>query len=96
MDSLSAQALLMSDMVKSQALTAVIGGFSFASAIAWMDAVRWFISQVVKVQRNGGQYYFLTALLTTLLAVVAYTFITQVLKEDIKKPEGPIYAVGRA
>ena len=93
MDSLSAQALLMSGMVKSQALNAVIGGFTFASAIAWMDAVRWFISQVIKVQRNGGQYYFLTALFTTLLAVLVYTFITQVLHEDVNKPQGPIFAV---
>ena len=90
----TSQALAISEQVKAQSLTAIVGGFSFASAIAWMDAVRWMISQVVKVQRNGGAYYVLTALFTTLLAVVAFTVINRITKVDA--PEQPIYAVGRA
>ena len=91
MNALSQQANMISASVRAQSLTAIVGGFSFASAIAWMDAVRWAISQVIKVQRNGGAYYFLTALFTTLLAVLAFTIINQFSK--VKAPERPMYAV---
>lgn len=94
MNPLTSQAIAITQELKTQSLTAIVGGFSFASAIAWMDAVRWMISQVVKVQRNGGAYYFLTALFTTLLAVVAYTLITR-LGGKVDKSK-PIYAVTRA
>ena len=80
--------------VRSQSLQSVVGGFSFAAAIAWMDAVRWVISQVVKVQKNGGAYFVLTALFTTLLAVLAFTLVN-LAQPGIKKPEEPIFAVGR-
>ena len=62
----------LATMVESQSLNAVVAGFSFASAVAWMDVVRWIISQVINVNKNGGNYYFLTALLTTILAVVVF------------------------
>lgn len=88
-------ALGVADQVKTQSLTSIVGGFSFAAAIAWMDAVRWMISQVVKVQKNGGTYYVLTALFTTLLAVVAYTLINMA-QPDMKRPDQPIFAVARA
>jgi uncharacterized BrkB/YihY/UPF0761 family membrane protein len=91
MDSLKDQANATLTSVRAQSLTAIVGGFSFASAIAWMDAVRWAISQVVKVQRNGGAYYFLTALFTTLLAVLSFTLINHF--ADVKKPDQPMYAV---
>jgi len=91
MDSITQQANVLATSVRAQSLTAIVGGFSFASAIAWMDAVRWMISQVVKVQRNGGAYYFLTALFTTLLAVLSFTVINQF--GEVKKPQQPMYAV---
>ena len=91
---MSAIALGITNDVRIQSLTSIVGGFSFAAAIAWMDAVRWMISQVVKVQKNGGTYYVLTALFTTLLAVLAFTFINMV-QPDVKKPKEPIYAVAR-
>lgn len=91
---MSAIALGVAQDVRTQSLNSVVGGFSFAAAIAWMDAVRWMISQVVKVQKNGGTYYVLTALFTTLLAVLAFTFINMV-QPDVKKPKEPIYAVAR-
>ena len=82
--------------VESQALTSVVAGFSFAAAIAWMDVVRWIIQQVVSVGKNGGQYYVLSALFTTLLSVLVFmiikTFVTNV---QIKEPQQPIYAVTR-
>lgn len=88
-------ALDVADQVKTQSLTSVVGGFSFAAAIAWMDAVRWMISQVVKVQKNGGTYYVLTALFTTLLAVIAFTLINMA-QPDVKKPKQPMFAIARA
>ena len=95
-EEVTTQAYAVGDQVKSQSLTAIVGGFSFASAIAWMDAVRWAISQVVKVQRNGGAYYFLTALFTTLLAVLAYTLINRFGgKVGAMDEQKPIYAIGR-
>tara|TARA_Y100001936_G_scaffold106731_2_gene104841 strand:+ start:8024 stop:8302 length:279 start_codon:yes stop_codon:yes gene_type:complete len=87
------QVMDISEQVRTQSLTAIVGGFSFASAIAWMDAVRWSISQVVKVQRNGGTYYVLTALFTTLLAVMVFTVINLFTK--VEKPDKPVYAVAR-
>tara|TARA_R110002074_G_scaffold359587_1_gene532150 strand:- start:766 stop:1050 length:285 start_codon:yes stop_codon:yes gene_type:complete len=93
MDSIKKESIALERQIQSQSLTAIVGGFSFASAIAWMDAVRWLISQVVHVQRNGGQYYFLTALFTTLLAVLAFTLVNHFSSTKIKD-EKPIYAVG--
>ena len=87
------QVMDISEQVRTRSLTAIVGGFSFASAIAWMDAVRWSISQVVKVQRNGGTYYVLTALFTTLLAVMVFTVINLFTK--VEKPDKPVYAVAR-
>ena len=68
--------------LETQSVNSIIAGFSFASAIAWMDVVRWAISQIVQVNKNGGQYYLLSALFTTLLAIVVFllakTFIKNV------------------
>jgi len=49
---------------------AVSTGFFFATAIAWVDVIRWTISQLVNVSKNGGSYYLLSAVFTTLLSVV--------------------------
>lgn len=70
---------------------AVVAGFGFASAIAWMDLVRWLISTVVNVKQNGGSYYLLTALFTTLLAVIAIMAIQRAFGPV--KRSAPVYAV---
>jgi len=92
---MSSIALSVAQDVRTQSLTAIVGGFSFASAIAWMDAVRWAISQVVKVNKNGGTYYVLTALFTTLLAVLAYTLINMAYP-SVEKPKETVYAIASA
>ena len=80
--------------VEAQSLNSIVAGFSFASAIAWMDVVRFIISQVVQVSKNGGQYYVLSALFTTLLAIVVYLAIKAVARNVmINEPTNPIYAV---
>ena len=82
--------------LESQSLNSIVAGFSFASAIAWMDVVRFIISQVVQVGKNGGQYYVLSALFTTLLAIVVYMAIkTLAFNVKIQEPAQPVYAVTR-
>jgi hypothetical protein len=80
--------------LEAQSLNSIVAGFSFASAIAWMDVVRWIISQVVLVSKNGGQYYVLSALFTTLLAIVVYMVIKAVaVNVKIREPADVTYAV---
>jgi len=83
--------------LESQSLNSIVAGFSFASAIAWMDVVRYIISQVVQVSKNGAQYYVLSALFTTLLAIVVFLAIkTLAFNVKIQEPSQPVYAVTRA
>lgn len=81
--------------VESQALNTVIGGFSFAAALAWYEVVKKIVERVVK--SNGStQGAFIAALVTTMLAVIVYMilkmFITNV---EIKEPSQPMFAVTR-
>jgi hypothetical protein len=83
--------------LEAQSLNSVIAGFAFASAVAWMDVVRWIISQVVQVGKNGGQYYILSALFTTLLAIIVFMAMKALVKNvKINEPQQPVYAVTRA
>jgi hypothetical protein len=80
--------------LEAQSLNSIVAGFSFASAIAWMDVVRFIISQVVQVSKNGGQYYVLSALFTTLLAIVVFLAIKMLaFNVKINDPSNPVYAV---
>jgi di/tricarboxylate transporter len=93
----------MADMISSialqmetQSLNYVVAGFAFASAVSWSDVARWIISQLVQVGKNGGQYYFLSALFTTLISIVVYMAIKALAKNvTIKEPQ-VAYAVTRA
>ena len=80
--------------LQSQSLNSVVAGFSFAAAISWRDLVRWASNQIVRVQKNGGLHYGLTALFTTLLSVVVYLVIAR-FSPGVKKPIAPVYAVTR-
>jgi Family of unknown function (DUF5654) len=80
--------------LEAQSLNSIVAGFSFAAAVAWMDAVRYMISQVVQVSKNGGQYYVLSAIFTTLLSILVYLSIKALVTNvAIKEPSSPIYAV---
>jgi uncharacterized membrane protein required for colicin V production len=85
---------LISQELESQSLNAVVAGFSFAAALSWMDLVRWLVNQVVKVSKNGGMNYTLTALFTTLLSIVVYLAVSR-LSTRVQKPSQPLYAVTR-
>jgi uncharacterized membrane protein required for colicin V production len=80
--------------LETQSLNAVVAGFSFAAALSWMDLVRWGIHQVVRVQKNGGLNYALTALFTTLLSVLVFMLISRV-STRVKKPASPVFAITR-
>lgn len=82
--------------LEAQSLNSIVGGFAFASAIAWMDCVRLFVSWVVQVNKNSGQYYLLSALFTTLLSIVVYMVIKALARNvEIKEPSQPVFAVTR-
>ena len=70
----------MSGIVSSAAGTfapSVSAGFFFATAIAWMDVIRWTISQLVNVSKNGGSYYLMSAIFTTLLSVIVLMILAR-------------------
>lgn len=82
--------------LETQSLNSIVAGFSFAAAVAWMDAVRYLISQVVQVSKNGGQYYILSALFTTLLSILVYMVLKALVTNvKINEPSSPVYAVTR-
>ena len=85
---------LVSQELETQSLNSIVAGFSFAAAMSWMDLVRWFIQQVIKVPKNGGTQYTLTAVLTTLLSIAVYMIISGI-STRVSKPAQPVYAVTR-
>lgn len=85
---------LVSQELESQSLNAIVAGFSFAAALSWMDLVRWVVNQIVKVNKNGGMNYTLTALFTTLLSILVYLGVSRV-STRVQKPTQPIFAVTR-
>jgi len=85
---------LLTQELQTQSLNSVVAGFSFAAAISWLDLVRWAINQIVRVQKNGGLHYGLTALFTTLLSVIVFLVISR-LSPKVQKPAGPVYAITR-
>jgi len=62
--------------------------------MSWMDLVRWFIQQVIKVPKNGGTQYALTAILTTLLSIAVFLVISTI-STRVSKPAQPVYAITR-
>jgi di/tricarboxylate transporter len=98
MDAASAQAMktvnLVTQELETQSLNAIVAGFSFAAAMSWMDFVRWFIQQVIKVPKNGGTQYALTAILTTLLSIAVFLVISTI-STRVSKPAQPVYAITR-
>ena len=92
--SLQENVSVVANRLEAQSLNALVAGFSFAAAIAWMDVARWVIHQLVKVPKNGGLYFTLTALLTTLLSVVMYLILARV-SSKVAPPTPAVYAVTR-
>ena len=85
---------LVTQELRSQTLNSIVGGFSFAAAMAWMDFVRWSITQLVRTPKNGGAQYALTALMTTLISVIVFMVISRI-NGRVKKPAQPVFAITR-
>ena len=85
---------LVTQELQTQTLNSIVGGFSFAAAMSWMDLVRWIITQIVKVPKNSGSQYALTAILTTLISVIVFMIISRI-NGRVKKPAQPVYAITR-
>ena len=82
--------------VEAQSLNAIVAGFGFASAIAWMDVVRALVSRASRqagLVSNGGTQSVLIALLTTLLSVVVFTGLSRV-SSRVTAPAPVVYSVG--
>ena len=85
---------LVSQELQTQTLNSIVAGFPFAAAMSWMDFIRWAITQIVRVPKNGGSQYALTALLTSLLSVIVFMIISRI-NNQVKKPAQPIFAITR-
>jgi hypothetical protein len=83
---------VISSQFETQSLNAVVAGFSFASAIAWMEAVRWVLAQVIQAPKSSGSYVLLTAVFTTLLSIIVYLVLSRISKK-VTAPTSPVYAV---
>ena len=85
---------LVSQELQTQTLNSIVGGFSFAAAMPWMDLVRWITTQLVKVPKNSGSQYVLTAILTTLISIIVFMLISRI-NGQVKKPAQPVFAITR-
>jgi hypothetical protein len=85
---------LVTQELQTQTLNSIVGGFSFAAAMSWMDLVRWIITQIVKVPKNSGSQYALTAILTTLISIIVFMVISRI-NGRVKKPAQPVFAITR-
>lgn len=82
----------ISAQIESQSLNALVAGFSFAAALAWMDLVRLLVAMIVKTPKNGPMALTITALMTTLLSVLVFMLVARFSKRVVK-PVAPTYAV---
>ncbi len=71
----------------------VVGGFALASAIAWMDLVRFIIQQIVQVNKNGGSFYLLSAIFTSLLSVIVFMAMKRL--TGVTPPQPVLAVTGR-
>jgi hypothetical protein len=82
--------------LESQSLNSVVGGFAFASALAWYELVKLIVASVVRVSKDGLKGTALTALFTTLLAIVVYMAIKALaFNVTVKEPQQATFAVTR-
>jgi hypothetical protein len=85
---------LVTQELETQSLNAIVAGFSFAAAMSWMDLVRWIIQQVIRVPKNSGTQYTLTAILTTLLSIAVFMVVSGI-STRVSKPAQPVFAITR-
>ena len=84
----------LASSVETQGINSLVGGFSFASALAWYGLVQAIIEKYVK-QGPGIQAHLLAALLTTLLSILVFVLIKKFYRADLKEPQQAVFAVTR-
>lgn len=84
----------LASSVETQGLNSLVGGFSFASALAWYGLVQAIIEKYVK-QGPGIQAHLMAALLTTLLSILVFMLIKNFYRPDLKEPQQAVFAVTR-
>ena len=67
-------------------------GFMLAAALAWNEAVKFFISRSIRLNRGSPYYFVYYALTTTLLAAIVFTITRKYIDTSISKPN-IMYAV---
>ena len=80
--------------IEVQGLNSLVGGFSFAAALAWYGVVQAVIEKYVK-QGPGIQAHVVAALLTTLLSILVFMLIKNFIKKDLSEPGQTMFAVTR-
>ena len=81
--------------IEAQGLNSLVGGFSFASALAWYGVVQAVIHKYVK-QGPGIQAHVIAALVTTLFSILIFMLIKNFIKNvEIKEPGQTMFAVTR-
>ena len=81
--------------VESFALNAIVGSLAFTASLSWLDFVRSMVAALIQVPRNTGSFFLITALLTTLLAVLGYMLIKFAARNVTIQKTTPIMAVTR-
>jgi hypothetical protein len=81
--------------VESFALNAIVGSLFFTASLSILDLVRFWVSMLIQVPKNTGSFFLITALLTTLLAVLGFMAIKFAARNvTIQKP-ATVFAVTR-
>jgi hypothetical protein len=79
--------------VESFALNAIVGSLFFTASLSILDLVRFWVSMLIQVPKNTGSFFLITALLTTLLAVLGFMLIKFAARNvTIQKPTA-VYAI---
>jgi Family of unknown function (DUF5654) len=81
--------------VESFALNAIVGSLFFTASLSWLDFVRSLVSMLIQVPKNTGSFFLVTALLTTLLAVVGYMGIKFAARNVTIQKTPTLFAVTR-
>jgi len=84
----------VANQFETQSLNALVAGFGFASAIAWMDVVRAVVAVLIASNRQTPSALTITAVLTTVLSVLVFMLLSR-MRPGVKRPSPPVYAVGR-
>jgi len=92
---MSFSALGLATTVEAQGINSLIGGFSFASALAWYGVVQAVIEKYVK-SGPGIKAHVVAALVTTLMSILVFMILKSFIKNvEVKEPGQAMFAVTR-